>query len=80
MLHVRTNIWFMYVLIYGYYRVKDLHGKGGNAPSSYPVPVTAEEREAEQAAVPHESLETSLELQSFQQAVSQLDAVEEEMR
>ena len=42
--------------------------------------MTAEEREAEQAAVPHESLETSLELQSFQQVVSQLDAVEEEIK
>ena len=72
----------MYVLtiIYGYYRVKDLHGRGGgNAPSSYPTPVTAEEREVEQAAVPHESLEKSLELQSFQQAISQLDAAEEEI-
>ena len=73
MLHVGT------ILIYGYYRVKDLHGKRGNAPSSYPIPVTAEEREEEQVAVPHEPLEMSLELQSFHQAVSQLDAAEEEI-
>ena len=36
-------------------------------------------REEEDPAVPQESLEKSMELQSFQQAVSQLEAIEEEI-